>query len=66
MFNHLLQLVIVNPRIEVLEKMTLAKFTDSIGKESFYLSIEDAIQGCRFSLNTKKATEESLNIQAVS
>ncbi|XWS72005.1 hypothetical protein CRYUN_Cryun02cG0003500 [Craigia yunnanensis] len=52
------KLAIVNPRIEVLEKMTLAKFTDSIGKESFYLSIEDAIEGCRFSLN-KKSTEES-------
>ena len=63
MFNHLLQLAIVNPRIEVLEKMTLAKFTDSIGKESFYLSIEDAIEGCRFSLNIK-ATEESSNDQA--
>ncbi|XWS69870.1 hypothetical protein CRYUN_Cryun03dG0001100 [Craigia yunnanensis] len=61
-----IKLAIVNPRIEVLEKMTLAKFTDSIGKESFYLSTEDAIQGCRFSLNTKKATEESSNMQAVS
>ncbi|XVE70361.1 hypothetical protein DITRI_Ditri10aG0066700 [Diplodiscus trichospermus] len=60
-----IKLAIVNPRIEVLEKMTLAKFTDSIGKESFYLSIEDAIQGCRFSLNTNKGTEESSNNQAV-
>lgn len=61
-----MQLAIVNPRIEVLEKMTLAKFTGSIGKESFYLSIEDAIHGCRFSLNTAKAQGESSNDQAVS
>ncbi|XVE98204.1 hypothetical protein REPUB_Repub03eG0085500 [Reevesia pubescens] len=39
-----IKLGIVNPRIEVLEKMTLAKFTDAIGKESFYLSIDDAVQ----------------------
>ncbi|XP_022731117.1 probable sulfate transporter 3.5 [Durio zibethinus] len=59
-----IKLAIVNPRIEVLEKMTLAKFTDAIGKESFYLSIEDAIQSARFSLDNK-ATEESSNDQNV-
>ncbi|XWS17232.1 hypothetical protein CRYUN_Cryun33cG0050200 [Craigia yunnanensis] len=58
-----IKLAIVNPRIEVLEKMTLAKFTDAIGKESFYLSIEDAVQSCRFTL--KKATAESSNDQNV-
>ncbi|KAK8513833.1 hypothetical protein V6N13_002549 [Hibiscus sabdariffa] len=57
-----IKLVIVNPRIEVLEKMTLSKFTDAIGKESFYLSIEDAVQSCRFSLLPNKTTlEEFLN-----
>ncbi|KAA3490128.1 putative sulfate transporter 3.5 [Gossypium australe] len=61
-----IKLSIVNPRIEVLEKMTLAKFTDAIGKESFYLSIEDAVQNCRFSLHSSKTTmEESLNDQNV-
>ncbi|TYH68984.1 hypothetical protein ES332_D05G025900v1 [Gossypium tomentosum] len=53
-----IKLSIVNPRIEVLEKMTLAKFTDAIGKESFYLSIEDAVQNCRFSLHSSKTTME--------
>ncbi|GMI92753.1 sulfate transporter 3;5 [Hibiscus trionum] len=57
-----IKLVIVNPRVEVLEKMTLAKFTDVVGKESFYLSIEDAVQSCRFSLlSNKTTTEESSN-----
>ncbi|MBA0690293.1 hypothetical protein Goari_007981 [Gossypium aridum] len=56
-----IKLSIVNPRIEVLEKLTLAKFTDAIGKESFYLSIEDAVQNCRFSLqySSKTTMEES-------
>ncbi|OMO58067.1 hypothetical protein COLO4_34893 [Corchorus olitorius] len=45
---------IVNPRIEVLEKMTLAHFVDTFGKENFYLSIEDAIQTCQFQLDTNK------------
>ncbi|KAK8644906.1 hypothetical protein V6N13_118767 [Hibiscus sabdariffa] len=62
-----IQLKIVNPRIEVLEKMTLAKFTDVMGKESFYLSIEDAVQSCRFSLLSNKTTtgESSNDIQTV-
>ena len=34
----------------MLEKMTRAKFVDIVGKESFYLSIEDAIKKCQFSL----------------
>ncbi|MBA0865865.1 hypothetical protein Goshw_016042 [Gossypium schwendimanii] len=53
-----IKLSIVNPRIEVLEKLTLAKFTDAIGKESFFLSIEDAVQNCRFSLHSSKTTME--------
>ncbi|XVF34801.1 hypothetical protein REPUB_Repub18cG0089700 [Reevesia pubescens] len=60
-----IKLGIVNPRIEVLEKMTLAKFTDVIGKKSFYLSIDDAVQNCRFSLDTMKETEESSNNKTV-
>ncbi|KAK8547175.1 hypothetical protein V6N13_097894 [Hibiscus sabdariffa] len=57
-----IQLLIVNPSIQVPEKMTLANFTDVIGKESFYLSIEDAVQSCRFSLlSNKTTTEESSN-----
>lgn len=42
---------IVNPRVNVLEKLILAKVVDIIGKESFYLSIEDAINKCRFTLD---------------
>ncbi|XP_034699610.1 probable sulfate transporter 3.5 isoform X2 [Vitis riparia] len=42
---------IINPRINVLEKMMLSKFVDLIGKESIFLSVEDAVKTCQFSLN---------------
>ncbi|OWM66015.1 hypothetical protein CDL15_Pgr015441 [Punica granatum] len=42
---------IINPRIEVMEKMILSKFMERVGKESFFLSIEDAVEACRFSMH---------------
>ncbi|MBA0673760.1 hypothetical protein Goari_015387 [Gossypium aridum] len=52
-----IKLGIVNPRIEVLDKMTLAKFVDVLGKQAFYLSIEEAIQSCRFTMDTSTKEE---------
>ncbi|TYH60876.1 hypothetical protein ES332_D07G009800v1 [Gossypium tomentosum] len=52
-----IKLGLVNPRIEVLEKMTLAKFVDVLGKQAFYLSIEEAIQSCRFTMDTSTKEE---------
>ncbi|KAJ0815883.1 putative SLC26A/SulP transporter, STAS domain, sulfate anion transporter, STAS domain superfamily [Helianthus annuus] len=46
--------VIVNPRLEVMEKLTLTHFIDKIGKERVFLSIEEAIEGCKFSLSRSK------------
>ncbi|KAL9242377.1 hypothetical protein vseg_016384 [Gypsophila vaccaria] len=43
-----IKMVLVNPRIEVLEKLITSKFIDSIGKELVFLSIDDAIRACRF------------------
>ncbi|XP_059634979.1 probable sulfate transporter 3.5 [Cornus florida] len=45
---------LVNPRIEVVEKLSVTKFIDKIGKECVYLSVEDAIEACRFSLRSSK------------
>ncbi|PKI75457.1 hypothetical protein CRG98_004127 [Punica granatum] len=42
---------IINPRTEVMEKMILSRFVEKVGKESFFLSIEDAVEACRFSMN---------------
>lgn len=46
--------LLINPRLEVLEKFTLSHFVDTVGKESIFLCIEDAVEACRFSLNSSK------------
>ncbi|KAA8523095.1 hypothetical protein F0562_009518 [Nyssa sinensis] len=54
------RVVLVNPRIEVMEKLIATKFIEKIGKESVFLSIEDAIETCRFSLRSLKQPNGSL------
>lgn len=49
-----IQVVIVNPRLEVMEKLIVTNFIDRIGKDRVFLSIEDAIEGCKFSLTQPK------------
>lgn len=49
-----IKVVLVNPRLEVMEKLIVTNFIDKIGKERVFLSIEDAIEGCRFSLTQSK------------
>ncbi|KAK6941542.1 SLC26A/SulP transporter domain [Dillenia turbinata] len=49
-----IKMAIIDPRINVLEKLTIAKFIDVLGKEFVFLSIEDAIESCRFMLNESK------------
>ncbi|KAF8036439.1 hypothetical protein BT93_C2222 [Corymbia citriodora subsp. variegata] len=39
---------IVNPRMKVMEKMILSEFVDKVGRESFYLSVDKAVEACRF------------------
>ncbi|KAL8129649.1 hypothetical protein V2J09_018804 [Rumex salicifolius] len=46
-----IKMYLVNPRREVMEKMIAGKFLDSIGKESVFVSIEDAVHYCNFTLN---------------
>ncbi|CAM8931523.1 unnamed protein product [Rhodiola kirilowii] len=45
-----IKMALVNPRIDIMEKMIRSKFIDKIGKESVFLSVEDAIDSCKFSL----------------
>jgi sulfate transporter 3 len=46
---------IVNPRLDVLEKMMKSKFVDKIGKESIFLCMEDAVEASYdFSVTTEK------------
>ncbi|KAH0937218.1 hypothetical protein HID58_004679, partial [Brassica napus] len=52
-----IKMVIINPRFEVLEKMMLSHFVEKIGKEYVFLSIDDAVQACRFNLSTTAKPE---------
>ncbi|KAM7509488.1 hypothetical protein LguiA_019941 [Lonicera macranthoides] len=61
-----IKVVLVNPRIEVMEKLILTKFIDTLGKEWVFLSIEDAIRACRFSLRSSKPTIEDDNGEGIS
>ncbi|XP_057468309.1 probable sulfate transporter 3.5 [Actinidia eriantha] len=49
-----IKVALVNPRLEVMEKLIVTKFIDRIGKENVFLSIDDAIKGCRFTLKRSK------------
>lgn len=53
------QMAIINPRIKVMEKMITSKFIDVIGKQSVFLSVNDAIEACRFSLRKSKQNNDT-------
>lgn len=50
---------IVNPRIVVMEKMIASEFTDTIGKENIYLSVDDGVERCRDTVVKPKKTDAS-------
>ncbi|KAI5680579.1 hypothetical protein M9H77_01806 [Catharanthus roseus] len=54
-----IKMILVNPRLGVMEKLLVTKFIDKIGKDSIFLSIEDAIEACRFSLKSMKGKDTS-------
>lgn len=55
---------IINPRREVMEKLIVSKFIDKIGKESVFLSIEEAIETCRYSLDVLKSKNEVSSVNS--
>ncbi|EYU23026.1 hypothetical protein ABFS82_11G046000 [Erythranthe guttata] len=57
--NKGMKMILVNPRIDVMEKLIVAKFIEKIGEDAVFLSAEDAIEACRFTLrNSKQGTVE--------
>ena len=44
-------MAIVNPRLRVMEKFIQSHFVDKIGKENFFLSVDDAVDACQFMLH---------------
>ncbi|KAK8930960.1 putative sulfate transporter 3.5 [Platanthera zijinensis] len=43
-------LALSNPSLKVVEKLSSAKLIDAVGKEWFFLSVGDAVEGCHFVL----------------
>ncbi|XP_062090744.1 probable sulfate transporter 3.5 [Humulus lupulus] len=54
LFSQHIKMTIVNPRLRVMEKFVQSNFIEKIGKENFYLSVEDAVDACKFSLHVSK------------
>lgn len=52
-------MVLINPRIDVMEKLVHTNFIDKIGQDHVFLSVEDAIATYRYKLQSaSKAAEE--------
>ncbi|MCL7041936.1 hypothetical protein MKW94_028079 [Papaver nudicaule] len=49
-----INVLIANPKIEVMEKLMLSNLVETIGKDSMFLSINDAVEACRFNLRSSK------------
>ncbi|KAF2286887.1 hypothetical protein GH714_034877 [Hevea brasiliensis] len=49
-----IKLSIINPRLDVMEKMIRSHFVDKVGKESIFLCIEDAVEASLFTPSTQK------------
>ncbi|WJX30022.1 putative sulfate transporter 3.5 [Trifolium repens] len=49
-----IKMSLVNPRMEVMEKLIASKFVEHIGKEAFYLNLDDAVMASQYSLRTSK------------
>lgn len=56
------QLWISNPRMEVMEKFVASKFINMIGKESIYISVDKAVEACRFNLHETTRNSGSPNV----
>ncbi|XP_060211524.1 probable sulfate transporter 3.5 [Lycium barbarum] len=52
-----IKMILINPRLGVMEKLIVTRFIDVIGKESVFLTIEEAIETCRFSLKCSSQTK---------
>ncbi|KAL6554538.1 putative sulfate transporter 3.5 [Orobanche hederae] len=57
-----IKIILINPRINVMDKLILTKFIEKIGKDAVFLSTEDAIDACRSSLqrSDQQGNEEGM------
>ncbi|KAG2722274.1 hypothetical protein I3760_02G121700 [Carya illinoinensis] len=49
-----LELLLANPRSEVIKKLDKSKFIENIGQERIYLTVREAVAACNFMLHTCK------------
>nr|XP_025656019.1 probable sulfate transporter 3.5 isoform X3 [Arachis hypogaea] len=56
-----IQMLIVNPRLEVMEKLVASNFVDKVGKDSFYLNLDDAVNATQYSLRSLKTNNNNIN-----
>ncbi|KAI3954311.1 hypothetical protein MKW92_044276 [Papaver armeniacum] len=54
-----INVLVANPKVQVMEKLMLSKLVDTIGKDSIFLSINDAVEACRFTLRSSKKAVDS-------
>ncbi|GFP84506.1 probable sulfate transporter 3.5 [Phtheirospermum japonicum] len=53
-----IKMILINPRIDVMDKLIVTKFINKIGEDAVFLSTEDAIDACRFSLQRSNQVGE--------
>lgn len=53
-----MQLLLANPRSEVIKKLNNSKFIENIGQEWIYLTVAEAVAACNFMLHTCKSNPE--------
>lgn len=52
--HFVLQVVLANPRLQVAEKLVLAKYIEMIGEEWVFFSVNEAVSACHFSLQESR------------
>ncbi|GAB2210492.1 hypothetical protein Droror1_Dr00015759, partial [Drosera rotundifolia] len=60
-----IKILLVNPRIQVAEKMMASNFINTLGEESLFLTIPDAIQACKFRLSGSDKKNELRSVDVV-
>ncbi|KAJ6321705.1 hypothetical protein OIU77_011723 [Salix suchowensis] len=52
------ELVLANPRSEVIKKLGKSKFIESIGQEWIYLTVGEAVAACNFKIHASKSNNQ--------
>lgn len=53
-------MAVINPNLKVMEKLIASHFIDKIGKENVYLSVGEAVDACKLSLQKVKPNDAVL------